>query len=45
MGDVYAAQGDCAKAMKQYDQALRLDPAEPHAQAGRRACAARSTRP
>jgi tetratricopeptide (TPR) repeat protein len=39
LGDVYAAQGDCAKALKQYEQALKLDPAEKHALAGKEACA------
>ena len=39
LGDVYAAQGDCAKAQKQYEQALKLDPAEKHAVAGKQACA------
>lgn len=39
LGDVYAAQGDCKKAVKQYEQALKLDPAEKHALAGQQACA------
>lgn len=40
-GDVYAAQGDCKKASKEYEQALRLDPAEKFAVAGKQACAGR----
>jgi tetratricopeptide (TPR) repeat protein len=39
IGDVHAAQGDCARAVKQYEQALKLDPAEKHALAGQQACA------
>jgi len=39
LGDVAAAQGDCKKAMKQYEQALKLDAAEKHALAGQQACA------
>ncbi len=39
LGDVAAAQGDCAKALKQYEQALKLDPQDATAQAGRAACA------
>jgi tetratricopeptide (TPR) repeat protein len=39
LGDVALAQGDCQKAQKQYEQALRLDPAEKHALAGQQACA------
>ena len=39
IGDVHAAQGDCAKALKAYEQALKLDPAEKHALAGQQACA------
>jgi tetratricopeptide (TPR) repeat protein len=38
IGDVHAARGDCVKAMKQYDLALKLDPAEKHALAGKTAC-------
>jgi len=38
LGDVHAAQGDCPKALKQYEQALKLDPAEKHALAGQQAC-------
>ena len=41
LGDVYAARGDCAKALKQYEQALKLDPAEKFALAGQKACAAK----
>jgi tetratricopeptide (TPR) repeat protein len=41
LGDVYAAKGDCAKALKQYEQALKLDPAERYALAGKSACAAK----
>jgi tetratricopeptide (TPR) repeat protein len=39
IGDVHAARGNCAAAVKQYDQALKLDPAEKHAVAGKAACA------
>jgi tetratricopeptide (TPR) repeat protein len=39
IGDVHAARGNCAAALKQYDQALKLDPAEKHALAGKAACA------
>jgi tetratricopeptide (TPR) repeat protein len=39
IGDVHAARGNCAAAVKQYDQALKLDPAEKHALAGKAACA------
>ncbi|MCM2333244.1 MAG: redoxin domain-containing protein [Anaeromyxobacteraceae bacterium] len=39
IGDVHAAQGDCPKALKAYEQALKLDPAEKHALAGQQACA------
>lgn len=39
LGDVAAAQGDCRKAVKQYEQALKLDPKDPAALAGRDACA------
>ncbi len=39
MGEVHAARGDCAAAVKAFDQALELDPADPHAAAGRRGCA------
>ncbi len=38
MGEVHAAQGDCAAALKAFDQALALDPADAHALAGRKAC-------
>jgi tetratricopeptide (TPR) repeat protein len=41
MGDVQASQGDCRQALRQYEQALKLDPAERHALAGRQACAGR----
>lgn len=41
LGDVYAAKGDCQKAQKQYDQALKLDPAEKYALAGQKACGAK----
>ncbi len=41
IGDVHAARGDCAAAVKQYNQALKLDPKEPHALAGKQACAAK----
>ena len=39
IGDVYAAQGSCPNAMKQYEQALKLDPAEKAALAGQQRCA------
>jgi tetratricopeptide (TPR) repeat protein len=39
IGDVHAARGDCAAAVKQYDQALKLDPREKHALEGKQACA------
>jgi len=39
MGDVWQARGDCAKAREQYDQALRLDPKDASALAGKAACA------
>jgi tetratricopeptide (TPR) repeat protein len=39
IGDVYAAQGSCPNAMKQYEQALKLDPADKHALAGQQRCA------
>jgi tetratricopeptide (TPR) repeat protein len=39
LGDVTAARGDCAGALKQYQAALRLDPREPHALQGMKACA------
>jgi tetratricopeptide (TPR) repeat protein len=38
MGDVHAARGDCAKALKQYQQALRLDPKDAAALAGTARC-------
>lgn len=41
LGDVAAAQGDCARAQKQYDLALKLDPKDAAALAGKAACAAR----
>jgi tetratricopeptide (TPR) repeat protein len=41
IGDVYAAQGNCPNALKQYEQALKLDPAEQAALAGQQRCAAR----
>jgi len=40
IGDVYAAQGNCPNALKQYEQALKLDPADKTALAGQKACAA-----
>jgi tetratricopeptide (TPR) repeat protein len=39
IGDVHAARGNCAAAVKQYDQALTLDPREKYALEGKRACA------
>lgn len=39
LGDVAAAQGDCKKALKQYEQALKLDPKDPAGLAGKAACA------
>ena len=41
IGDVHAARGNCAAAVKQYEQALKLDAAEKHALAGKAACAGR----
>jgi Tfp pilus assembly protein PilF len=41
LGDVAAAQGDCQKALKQYEQALKLDARDPAALAGQAACAGR----
>lgn len=38
IGDVHAARGDCAAALKSYQQALQLDPTEKHALAGTQAC-------
>jgi tetratricopeptide (TPR) repeat protein len=38
LGDVAAARGNCAAALKHYDQALKLDPAEKYALEGKRAC-------
>jgi tetratricopeptide (TPR) repeat protein len=45
MGDVHAARGDCPRALKQYQQALKLDPTERHALAGSRACTSGAPRP
>jgi tetratricopeptide (TPR) repeat protein len=39
IGDVYAAQGRCPDALKQYEQALKLDAADVAALAGQKACA------
>jgi tetratricopeptide (TPR) repeat protein len=39
LGDVAAARGNCAGALKHYAAALKLEPGEPHALAGRKACA------
>jgi tetratricopeptide (TPR) repeat protein len=39
IGDVHAARGNCAAAVKQYNQALKLDPREKYALAGKQACA------
>jgi tetratricopeptide (TPR) repeat protein len=39
IGDVYAAQGHCPNALKQYEQALKLDPADRTALAGQQRCA------
>jgi tetratricopeptide (TPR) repeat protein len=41
IGDVHAARGDCVAAVRQYNQALKLDPTEKHALAGKQACAAK----
>jgi tetratricopeptide (TPR) repeat protein len=41
IGDVYAAQGNCPNAQKQYEQALKLDPADRAALAGQQRCAGR----
>jgi tetratricopeptide (TPR) repeat protein len=37
-GQALAAKGACAEALKEFDAALRLDPGEPSALAGRKAC-------
>lgn len=39
LGDVAAAQGDCKKALRSYEQALKLDAQDPAALAGKAACA------
>lgn len=39
LGDAWAGKGDCQKALKHYEQALKLDPAEKYAVAGKQACA------
>jgi tetratricopeptide (TPR) repeat protein len=39
LGEVAAARGNCAAAMKQFEAALRLDPTEKHALEGKKACA------
>ena len=39
IGDVYAAQGNCPSALKQYEQALKLDPADKFALIGQKGCA------
>jgi tetratricopeptide (TPR) repeat protein len=41
IGDVHAARGDCRKALRQYLQALQLDPKDAAALAGRAACQGR----
>jgi len=38
IGDVQAVQGRCDQALKSYQQALKLDPAEAHALAGQKTC-------
>ncbi len=38
MGEVHAAQGDCAAAVKAFEEALKLDPADARALAGKKAC-------
>lgn len=38
LGDALAGKGDCASAAKEYDEALRLDPASPEAASGKRSC-------
>jgi tetratricopeptide (TPR) repeat protein len=38
LGDALAGQGDCAAAEKEYDEVLRLEPANPAAADGKRAC-------
>jgi tetratricopeptide (TPR) repeat protein len=38
IGDVHAARGDCATALRSYQQALRLDPKDATALAGQAAC-------
>jgi tetratricopeptide (TPR) repeat protein len=41
LGEIAAARGHCAAALKHFDQALQLDPAEPRALRGKKACAVR----
>ena len=38
MGEVHAARGDCAAALRAFAEALKLDPADAHAAAGMKAC-------
>jgi tetratricopeptide (TPR) repeat protein len=39
LGDVALARKDCPGALKEYEQALKLDPKEEHALAGKKSCA------
>jgi tetratricopeptide (TPR) repeat protein len=38
LGEIAAAKGDCVAAVAKFDQALKLDPAEKHALAGKQGC-------
>jgi tetratricopeptide (TPR) repeat protein len=38
LGEIAAAKGDCAAALRHFDQALKLDPAEKYALAGKQGC-------
>jgi tetratricopeptide (TPR) repeat protein len=38
LGEIAAAKGDCSAALRQFEQALKLDPAEKHALAGKQGC-------
>lgn len=37
-GEIFAAEGSCPEALRAFDRALALDPADPGAAAGRRGC-------
>jgi len=45
LGDQERAKGDCARAVKAYDEALRLDPANAGAAEGKRLCGAAAAGP